>query len=45
MYVRYRQLSATEVAGKCGVIALGVGVNKLVCAFYPFNDWWGGAGM
>ena len=30
MYVRYGQLSAPGVARKCGVIALGVEVNRLV---------------
>ena len=33
MYVRYGQLPAPGVARKCGVIAVGVGVNRLVCVF------------
>ena len=40
VYVRYGQLSTTGVAGKCGVIALGVGVNTLVCAFVSREKYW-----
>ena len=40
MYVCYGQLSAPGVARKCDVIALGVGVNRLVCAFVSREIYW-----
>ena len=40
MHVRYGQLSVPGSARKHGVLALGVGVNRLVCAFVSREIYW-----
>ena len=40
MSVRYGKLSAPGVAKKCGVIAIGVRVNRLICAFVSREKYW-----